>query len=104
MNKKEIELHYLPYNICGINILGSHHSMKSIEASSSHSNTKMVAGMHRVVLDTARGGQSPPVIASSIGSRCSSRDDALGWCRPLGGVGARCSHGVVRVQSVAHSK
>jgi hypothetical protein len=47
MNKKEIELHYLLYNICGTNVLGFHHSMKSTEASSSHSDTKVVAGMRR---------------------------------------------------------
>jgi hypothetical protein len=57
-----------------------------------------------LVLDTARDGWPPPVVAPSARSHCSSRDGILGWCQPLGGVGARCSHGVVRVQSVAHSK
>jgi hypothetical protein len=57
-----------------------------------------------VVLDTAWDGQPPLVVASSAGSQCSSHDGALGWCQPLGGVGARCSHGAVRVQSVAHSE
>ena len=99
MNKKEIELHYLPCSICGTDVLGFHHSMKSTMVSSSRSNTKVVAGM---VLDTARDGRPPPIVASAR-SQC-SRDGALGWCRPLGGVGARCSHGTVSVQSVAHSE
>jgi hypothetical protein len=47
MNKKEIELHYLPYSICGPDVLGFHHSMKSTEVSSSRSDTKVVAGMRR---------------------------------------------------------
>jgi hypothetical protein len=42
--------------------------------------------------------------ASSDGSRCSSRDGARGWCRPLWEVGARCSYRPVRVQCVAHSE
>jgi hypothetical protein len=45
MNKKEIELHYLPYSICGTDVLGFHHSTKSTKASSSRSGTKVVAGM-----------------------------------------------------------
>ena len=57
-----------------------------------------------VVLDMALDGRPPPIVASSVGSHCSSHDGALGWCRPLGGVGARCSHRAVRVQSVAHSE
>jgi hypothetical protein len=57
-----------------------------------------------VVLDMAHDGRPPPVVASSARSWCSSRDGTLGWCRPLGGVGARCSLGAVRVQSVAHSE
>jgi hypothetical protein len=57
-----------------------------------------------VVLYTAQDGRTPPVVASSARNQCSSRDDALGWCRPLGGVEARCSHGAVRAQSVAHSE
>jgi hypothetical protein len=57
-----------------------------------------------VVFDTAWDGRPPPIVAPSAGSQCSSRDGALGWCQPLGGVGARCSHGAVRVQSVAHSE
>ena len=97
MNKKEIELHYLPCSMCGTDVLGFHHSTKSTEASSSHCDTKVVTGMHR-------GGWPPPIVASSTGNRCSYRNGALGWCRPLGGVGARCSHGAVRVQSVAHSE
>jgi hypothetical protein len=47
MNKKEIELHYLPHSICGTDILGFHHSMKSTKASSSRSDTKVVAGIRR---------------------------------------------------------
>jgi hypothetical protein len=101
MSKKEIELHFLPSSICGTDILGFHHSMKSIEASSSRATQKWWLVCVGVVLVTARDGWSPPVVASSAGSQCSSRDGALGWCRPLGGVGARCNHGVVRVQSVA---
>jgi hypothetical protein len=57
-----------------------------------------------VVLDTAHDGRPPSDVASSARSRCSSRDDPLGWCRPLGGVGARCSLGAVKVESVAHSE
>jgi hypothetical protein len=57
-----------------------------------------------VVVDTAWDGRPPPSVASFARSRCSSRNGALGWCRPLGGVRARCSHGAVKVQSVAHSK
>ena len=102
MNKKEIRLHYLPCSICGTDALGFHHSTKSTEASSRHNDTKVVASMRRVVLNTARDGWPPPIVASSAGSRCSSRDGALGWCRPLGGVGARYSHEAVRVQSAAH--
>jgi hypothetical protein len=45
MNKKEVELHYLQCSIYGIDILGFHHSMKSTEASSSGSDTKVV-GSH----------------------------------------------------------
>jgi hypothetical protein len=56
-----------------------------------------------VVLNMAQDGWPPPTVASSTASWCSSRDSALGWCQPLGGVGARCSHGAVRVQSVAHT-
>jgi hypothetical protein len=55
-----------------------------------------------VVLDIAQDGWPPPIVASSAGSRCSFCDAALGWCQPLGEVGARCSHGAVWVQSVAH--
>jgi hypothetical protein len=47
MNKKEIELYYLPYNIYGTDVLGFHHSTKYTGVSSSHNNTKVVAGMHR---------------------------------------------------------
>jgi hypothetical protein len=104
MNKKEIELHYLPCSICGTNVLGVHHSTKSTEASSSHSDTKVVAVMCRGGSQHSTGWAAPPVVASSAGSQCSSCDDALGWCRPVGGVGARSNHGVVRVQSVAHSE
>jgi hypothetical protein len=39
-----------------------------------------------VVLDTARDGWPPPIVASSAGSSCSSCGSALGWCRPLGGL------------------
>jgi hypothetical protein len=39
MNKKEIELHYLPGSICGIDVLDFHHSTKSTVASSSHNDT-----------------------------------------------------------------
>jgi len=98
MNKKEIELHYLPYNICCTDVLGFHHSTKSTEASSSRSDTKVVAGMRRGGSWHGTGWAAPPVVASSAGSRCSSRNGTLGWCRPLGGVGARCSHGAVKVQ------
>ena len=104
MNKKEIELHYLPCNICGTDVLGFHHSTKSTEASSSRSDTKVVLVCVGVVLDTARDGRPPPIVATSVGSRCSTHDDALGWCRPLGGVGARCNHGAFKVQYVAHSE
>ena len=104
MNKKEIELHYLPCNIYGTDVLGFHHSIKSTEASSSHSDTKVVARMCRGGCRHGTGWAAPPIVASSTGSWCSSHNGALGWCRPLGGVGARCSHGVVRVQSVAHSE
>ena len=104
MNKKEIELHYLPYNICGTDILGFHHSTKSTEASSSRSDTKVVAGMHRGGSRQDTGWAPPLVVAFFAGSRCSSRDGALGWCQPLGGVGTRCSQGAVRVQTVAHSE
>ena len=45
MNKKEIELHYLPCSIYGTDILGFHRSMKSTKASSSHSDTKVAAGV-----------------------------------------------------------
>jgi hypothetical protein len=47
MNKKEIELKYSPCSICGTDVLGFHHSTKSTKASSSHSDTKVVAGMRR---------------------------------------------------------
>jgi hypothetical protein len=47
MNKKEIELHYLPFSISGIDVLSFHHSTKSTKASSSRSNTKWVARMRR---------------------------------------------------------
>ena len=104
MNKKEIELHYLPCSICGTDVLGFLHSTKSTEASSSRSDTRVVTDSVGVVLDMARDERPPPIVASSARSQCSSRDGALGWCRPLGGVGARCSHGAVRVQSVAHSE
>jgi hypothetical protein len=104
INKKEIELHYLPYNIYGTNVLGFHRSMKFTETSLSRSDTKVVAGMRRGGSRHDMGWAAPPVVASSAGNRCSSRDSALGWCRPLGGVGARCSHRAVRVQSVAHSE
>ena len=122
MNKKEIELHYLPYSIYGTDVLGFHHSIKStetslsrtdvlgfhhstksIETSSSYSDTKWWLVSVGVVVDMAQDGWPPPIVASSVGSRCSSRDGALGWCRPLGGVGTRCSHAAVMVQSVAHS-
>ena len=104
MNKKEIELHYLPYSICGTDVLGFHHSTKSTEVSSSRSDTKVVAGMRRGGSRHDTRWVAPPVVASSAGSRCSSRDGTLGWSQPLGGVGARCNHGAVRVESVAHSK
>jgi hypothetical protein len=99
MNKKEIELHYFSYNICGPDVLGFHHSTKFTEASSSRSDTKVVAGMRRGGSRHSTGWAAP-----SARSGCSSHDGALGWCRPLGGVGARCSHGADRVQSVAHSE
>ena len=101
---KEIKSHYLPYSIYGTDVLGFHLSMKSTKASLSRSDTKVVAGMRRGGSCTAHDGWPPPIVASSAGSWCSSRDGALGWCRPLGGVGARCSHGAVKVQSVAHSE
>jgi hypothetical protein len=62
----------LPCSICGTNILGFHHSMKSTETSSCRSDTKVVAGMCRVVLDTTQDGRPPSVVASSARSRCSS--------------------------------
>ena len=100
MNKKEIELHYLSWCICGTDILGFHHSTKSTEASSSRSDTKVVAGMRRGGSRHGTGWAAP--------SRCSllrwkPMFFSLRWYRPLG-VGARCSHGAVRVQSVAHSE
>ena len=103
MNKKEIELH-LPCSICGTDILGFDHSMKSTKESSNHSDTKVVVGMRRGGSRHGTGWAAPPVVASSARSRCSSHDGTLGWCRPLGGVGARCSHGAIRVQSAAHSE
>jgi hypothetical protein len=47
MNKKEIELRYLPCSIYATDVLGFHHFTKSTKASSSRSDTKVVAGMHR---------------------------------------------------------
>ena len=102
MNKKEIELHYLPYNICGTDVLGFHHSTKSTRHLQATATQKWWLVCIGVVLDMARDGRPPPIVASFAGSQCSSHDGALGWCRPLGGVGARCSHRAVRVQSVAH--
>jgi hypothetical protein len=78
MNKKEIELHYLPDSICGTDVLSFHHSIKFTEASSSHSDTKVVAGMRRGGSQHCRDGWPPPVVVSSVGSWCSSHDDALG--------------------------
>ena len=104
MNKKEIKLQYLPGSICGTDVLGFHHSMKSTEASLRHSDTKVVAGMRRGGSRHGTGWTAPPVVASSARSWCSSRDGTLGWCWSLGGVGVRCSHGAVRFQSVAHSE
>ena len=68
MNKKEIELHYLPFSIYGTDVLGFYHSTKSTEGSSSHSDTKVVASMVGVVLDMAQDGRPLPVVASSIES------------------------------------
>ena len=68
MNKKEIELHYLPYSICGTDVLGFHHSTKSTEASSSCSDTKVVAGMHRGGSRHGMGWAAPPIVASSAKS------------------------------------
>jgi hypothetical protein len=96
MNKKEIELHYLPCSICGINVLSFHHSIKSTRRLQAIVTQKWWLVCVGVVLGIARDGRPPPVVASSTGSWCSSRDGALGWCQPLGGVRARCSHGAVR--------
>ena len=78
MNKKEVKLHYLPYSICGTDILGFHHSTKSTEASSSRNDIKVVAGMCRGGSRHGTGWATPYlVVASSTRSWCSSRDDAL---------------------------
>ena len=98
MNKKEIKLHYLPCIICGIDILGFYHSTKST------ATQKCWLIFVGVVLDMAWDGRPPPILASSARNRCSSHNSALGWCQPLGGARARCSHGAVRAQSVAHSE
>jgi len=101
INKEEIELHYLPYNICGTDILGFHHSTKSTSLQAAVTQMWWLVCVG-VVLNTAWDGRPPHVAASSVGSQCSSHNGALGWSQPLGGVGARCSHGAVRVQNLAH--
>jgi hypothetical protein len=59
MNKREIELHYLPCSICGVVVLSFHHSTKSIEASSSRIDTKWVGGMRRGSSQDATGWAAP---------------------------------------------
>ena len=57
--QERIELHYLPYSICGTDVLGFHHSTKSTKASSSRSDTKVVACMRRGGAQHGTGWAAP---------------------------------------------